>query len=290
MRPATNDLRSSRSRRRSVTLAALALAAAMPVTRAGAQTKAMTLAEVMDLRQHGVSTRQILRNAREYCIAFSLSDSVRRELSTSEADTLLVGGLGDVCSTVRPPVRPAPPPIVDDEFARTEASQAFAWNDRRCKARFEAGGVLVENRSSDVICSMRYPTMELTSNVRLELTVAQLGAVPASVVYLGFGRKGNSPNNYAVSVGADRRVALCWSADRLCSPLVAKGSVEAVQPGAAQDNTIAVEVRGQEIVVFVNGTRVASYIADADVTGKLSLGVGPGSSVLLVRLRAVALP
>jgi hypothetical protein len=267
-------------------VAAFALALALPLATARAQAKALTLAEVIDLRQHGVSTRQILRSAREYCIAFALTDSVRRELADSGADTLLVGGLGDACSTVRTAPRPTAVPLIDDEFAHTSATQAFAWGDRRCRAYFETGGVRVANTSSDVICSMRYPSVDLSSSVHLELTVSQLGSTRSGVVYLGFGRVGNSPNHYAVSVGSDRKVALCWNADRQCSPLVSKNAVEAVQAGGDDNNVIAVEVRGQQILVSVNGTPVASYIADNEVVGRVSLGVGPGTSVLLVRLRA----
>jgi len=277
------------ARRAARVLAACILAAATPLARSGAQAKPLTLAEVIDLRQQGVSTRQILRNARQYCIAFSLSDSVKQQLSVGGADSLLMGGLSDVCTTVRP-VRAAPPAIIDDDLAHTAASQAFAWGDRRCKARFESGGVRVENRTSDAICFMRYPSPELSAGVRIELTVSQLGAAPGGAVLLGFGRSGNSPNQYALTVGADRRVELCWNADRMCSPLVRKDGVEAVLLGANDENQLAVELRGQEIALIVNNTRVATYAADANVSGRISLGAGPGTSILLVRLKAQALP
>ena len=263
------------------------VASAAVAGRVDAQTKALTLAEVIDLRQQGVSTRQILRNARAYCISFAVNDSVKQELaSAGRADTLLVGGLRDVCSTVRAPIRPSATAIVDDELAHTSASQAFAWGDRRCKARFESAGVRVENRSNDAVCMMRYPSPELNANVRIELTVSQLGTVPFGTVLLGFGRSGNSPNQYALSVGADRRVELCWSADRVCSPLVRRTGVEAVLPAASDENRIGVEIRGQEITLLVNGNRVTTYSADANVTGRISLGIGPGTSLLFVRLRA----
>ena len=137
------------ARRAARVLAACALATVVPLARSGAQAKALSLAEVIDLRQQGVSTRQILRNARQYCIAFALSDSVKQQLSVGGADSLLMGGLSDVCTTVRP-VRVAPPAIIDDDLAHTAASQAFAWGDRRCKARFESGGVRVENRTAEL--------------------------------------------------------------------------------------------------------------------------------------------
>jgi hypothetical protein len=277
------------ARRRSLVLAAATFVGAVPLARLGAQSKALTLAEVIDLRRNGVSSRQILRNAREYCIAFALSDSVRRELSVAGADTTLVGGLVDVCSTHRP-AKPAIPPLIDDVFARTTASQAFAWNDRRCKARFEAGGIRLENQSADALCMMRYPSAELSSSVRVELTVAQLGAVPTSVAMLGFGRSGNASNHYAVSVAANGRVELCWNADRLCSPLVQRNGVAALHLGPTDENQIAVEIRDREITVLVNGVATATYTADGPVVGRLSLGVGPRTSLVALRLHAVTLP
>jgi hypothetical protein len=262
---------------------------AIPAARIRAQTKALTLAEVIDLRKNGVSTRQILRNAREYCISFAMNDSARRELSVAGADTTLVGGLGDVCSTQRA-ARPAVPPLIDDEFVRTSSSQAFAWSDRRCRARFDSIGIRLENASSDAQCMMRYPSAELAANVRIELTIAQLGTSPAGMALLGFGRSGNTSNHYAVSIGADRRVDLCWNADRVCSPLVRPGLVSGVKLGPGEENQLAVEIRDREISVFVNGAAVASYTADGAVSGRLSLGVGPRSSLVVRRLRATALP
>ena len=44
------------------------------------------------------------------------------------------------------------------------------------------------------------------------------------------------------------------------------------------------------IAMIVNGTRVATYTADGNVGGRISLGAGPGTSLLLVRLKAQALP
>lgn len=276
------------SRRVARPVAAVFVLAAAPMA-LRAQAKALTLAEVIDLRKNGVSTRQILRSAREYCISFVMSDSVRRELSVAGADTMLVGGLGDVCSTMRA-ARPATPPLIEDEFARTSASQAFAWSDRRCKARFDSSGVRLENRSADALCMMRYPSAELGSNVRVELTVAQLGGTPNGVALLGFGRNGNATNHYAVSIGANRRVELCWNADRVCSPLVRRNTVPDVRLGPGEENQVAVEIRDRDILVFINGTAVANYAADGPVTGRLSLGVGPGTSLVILRLRATTLP
>ena len=266
----------------------VARAAAQAQVQGQAQAKALTLAEVIDLRKSGVSTRQILRNAREYCIAFAVNDSVRRELSLGGADTALVGGLGDVCST-RSAARAAVPPLINDEFARSSASQSFAWSDRRCRARFDTTGIRLENRTQDALCLMRYPSAELAASVRVELTVSQLGTTPNGVALLGFGRSGNASNHYAVSVSSAGSVELCWNADRVCSPLVREAKVPALKLGPGDENQVAVEIRGNDIQLFVNGTPVASYVADAPVTGRLSLGVGPGTSLVVLRLRATTL-
>jgi hypothetical protein len=253
-----------------------------------AQSKALSLAEVIDLRQHGVSSRQILRNAKEYCIAFPLSDSVRHELTVAGADTMLVGGLGEVCTTVKP-VKPALPPIIDDEFATSTTSAGFTWTNPRCRARFEAEGVRVENSGTDAICMVRYPSLDLPSQIQIDLEVAQLGTTPGGSVILGFGRQERSGNYYSLTVGSDHRVELCWNADRSCSPLVTLSRVGAILTDPAAKNHLTVEVRGQEIALMVNGVTVGQYTADNEVTGRVLIGVGPQTTVEFISLRAVPL-
>ena len=272
-----------------VLVGATALLLAATPLRAQSAVKALSLGEVIDLRQHGVSSRQILRSAREYCIAFSLDDSVRRQLTIAGADTLLVGGLSNVCSTVRPPEKPPAPPIVDDEFALSNTSQGFTWSNPRCKARFENEGVRMEDASADALCMVRYPSQDLPADVRLDLEISQLGLMQRGSVFLGLGRQDRSGNYYSVSVSADRKVELCWNAARACNSLFKSASVDAVQTDANSTNHVVVELRGQEISLLVNEKRVGQYTADAPVMGKLMVGVGPQTSLVLVRLRATAL-
>lgn len=270
-------------------LGAIALLLAATPLRAQSAVKALSLAEVIDLRQHGVSSRQILRSAREYCIAFSVDDSVRRQLSVAGADTLLVGGLSNVCSTAKPPEKPPIPPIVNDEFALSSTSQGFTWSNPRCKARFENEGVRMDDASTDAMCMVRYPSESMPADVRLDLEISQLGLMQRGSVLLGFGRQDRSGNYYSMNVSADRRVELCWNADRACSSLFKASAVEAVQTDANATNHIIVELRGQEISLLVNDKRVGQYTADGPIGGKLMIGVGPQTSLLFVRLRATPL-
>ena len=264
------------------------LLAATPL-RAQTAVKALSLGEVLDLRQHGVSSRQILRSAREYCIAFSVDDSVRRQLTIAGADTLLVGGLSNVCTTAKPPEKPPPPPIVDDEFAVSSTSQGFTWANPRCKARFENEGVRMEDASPDALCMVRYPSADMPSDLRLDLEISQLGLTQHGSVLLGFGRQERSGHYYSVSVSADREVELCWNAERACNSLFKVSAVDAVQTDANGTNHVIVELRGQEISLLVNDKRVGQYTADAPVVGKLMVGVGPQTSLVLVRLKATPL-
>lgn len=253
------------------------------------QAKALSLAEVMDLRDHGVSSRQILRNAREYCIAFSLDDSVRRQLTVAGADTLLIGGLSGVCTTVRPEAKPLPP-LIDDEFAESSTSQGFTWSNPRCRARFEANGIRMENTGTEVMCMVRYPSADLPANVRVDLDLNQLASVKTGTVMLGFGRQQRSGNYYSLSVSADRHLELCWNSDRQCSSLLKIADVKAVHEEPSATDRVSVEIRGQDIALLVNDTRVAQYTGDATITGGLMVGVGPQTTLVLVRLRATPLP
>lgn len=287
----TAYLASSRVARRRATFGvmALLLAATPLAAQAPATPRALSLAEVIDLRQHGVSSRQILRSARAYCISFSLDDSVRRQLSIAGSDTLLLGGLGSVCSTAKPPELPPLSPIVDDEFAQSSTSQGFTWSNPRCKARFETDGVRMENTATDALCMVRYPSLEMPSDVQLDLEVSQLATTKRGSVILGFGRQDRSGKYYSLSVGADRSVELCWNSDRQCNSLVKLTEVAAIQTDTAGINRVTIDVRHQDITFLVNGKRVGQYTADALIGGRLMVGVGPLSSVVLVRLRATPL-
>lgn len=256
---------------------------------ASAQAKALSLAEVMDLREHGVSSRVILRDAKEYCIAFSVDDSVRRQLTMAGADTLLIGGLSGVCTTVRPVAKPLPP-LIDDEFAESSTSQGFTWSNPRCRARFEANGIRMENTGTEVMCMVRYPSADLPANVRVDLDVAQLASLKGGTVMLGFGRQQRSGKYYSLSVSADRHLELCWNSDRQCSSLLKMADVKAVHDDPNANDRLSVEIRGDDIGIFVNDTRVTQYTADATITGGLMVGVGPLSSLVLIRLRVTPLP
>ncbi|HKW46119.1 MAG TPA: hypothetical protein VJN70_01685 [Gemmatimonadaceae bacterium] len=283
----TSPLRVAWHRAMSVVMALLL--AATPL-RAQTAAKALSLAEVIDLHQHGVSSRQILRNARAYCINFSMEDdSIRRQLTGAGSDTLLVGGLTNVCTTAKPAEKPPLPPLIDDEFAQSNTSQGFVWSNPRCRARFENEGVRMENTASDAMCMVRYPSLDLPADVQLDLEVSQLASTKHGAVILGFGRQDRSGKYYSLSVSADRGVELCWNSDRQCNSLVKLSEVSAVQTDVGATNHVAVEVRGQDIALLINGKRVGSYTADALVGGRLMVGVGPQTSVVLIRLTATPL-
>jgi predicted nuclease with RNAse H fold len=72
----------------------------------------------------------------------------------------------------------------------------------------------------------------------------------------------------------------------VCNSLVTFANVAAIETDPTAVNHVVVEVHGQEIALFVNDKRVGQFAADAAVAGKLILGVGPQTSLLLVRLRA----
>lgn len=249
------------------------------------QAKALTLAEVIGLRQQGVSTRQILRNAKTYCIAFAIDDSASRALSGAGADTALVHGLSDVCSTEHARPRPLLT-LIDDEFAHTLAPQAFAWADRQCSSKIEPTGVRIRNRRPDALCMLHYPAGALTGAIRLELTVSEIESERADALSFVFGVAPKSSASFALQVGGDRRLQLCWLHDTECDVLLARAAPEEKAPPTA---VYAVEIRGREITVFADGVRVGAYTADRAVAGSLTIGIGPASAARLARLRVLAL-
>jgi hypothetical protein len=264
---------------------ALACLGATPTLRG--QTQALTLAEVIDLRSQGVSTRQILRSAEQFCISFAITDSVRDRLAAVGADSSLVNGLRVACANreLAVPARPADV-LLDDDFSTTGRGGEFALRDRRCTARVGTAGLRLENHARDAVCVIGYPSGMLGDNVRIELSVSGLGASRAGLIVLGFGRDPDVVGQFSFSLTADRRVELCRSNGASCQRLVYRTSVPAVRAGTADDNLMAVEVRGRRITLLVNGETIETYMADRAVSGALSLGFGPNTNVDITRIVA----
>jgi len=278
-------------RRWQLAAAVMGLVAATPQARA--QTQALTLAEVIELRTQGVSSRQILRSAQQYCISFTMNDTVRRQLDAAGADSTLVSGLGAICAHRE--VAPPPPPtssefVLNDDFRNGGGRGGFRLGDRRCSVRADSNALRLENTARDIVCVTGYPSEPLDDNVRIELTVNRLGASRQGLVVLGFGRDPDLVGQYSFSVTADRRVELCHSDGGSCQRLIYRTGVSAIRNGAADENRLAVEVRGRRIALFVNGQPIDSYSANRSVVGALSLGVGPGTNVNVTQVVVKRLP
>jgi len=148
----------------------------------------------------------------------------------------------------------------------------------------------MENTGTELMCMVRYPSADLPANVRVDLDVAQLASSRTGSVVLGFGRQQRSGNYYTLSVSADRHLELCWNSDRQCNSLLKIADVKAVHGDANASDRVTVEIRGQDMALLVNDIRVAQYTGDVPITGGLMVGVGPQTSLLLVRLRATPFP
>ena len=275
------------SRRWQLAVGAVGFFGAVPVLRA--QTQALTLAEVIELRTQGVSSRQILRNAQQYCISFTVNDSIRRQLDAAGADSALVSGLRATCSRREVPVPTPTAPsdfVLNDDFSHGGGRGGFRLGDRRCSVRADSNALRLENSARDMVCVTGYPSDPLDDNVRIEVVVTRLGASRHGLLVLGFGRDPELAGQYSFSVTADRRVELCRSDGGTCQRLIYKTGVAAIQTGSADENRLAVEVRGRRITLFVNGQSIDSYTANRSVVGALSLGVGPGTNVNITQVVA----
>jgi hypothetical protein len=275
-------------------VAAMGLAG-MPAFRVHAQ--ALTLAEVVSLRSQGVSSRQIVRNAQQYCISFAIDDSTQKQLGAAGADSILLAGLRKACSNngtpAAPPGLPTGPSsapvsdiVFDDDFTRGGGRGDVGLIDRRCVTQADGNALHLENRTRDIVCVVGYPSGSLDDNVRIEMTVRRLGATRQGVVILGFGLDPDVSGQYSFSVTADRRVELCRSFGGSCQRLVYKPNVLGVRAGATDENQLAVEIRGRRVSLFVNGDMIDSYTAYRSVTGTLSLGFGPGTNLDVTRILA----
>ncbi|HEX6049650.1 MAG TPA: hypothetical protein VFZ21_10280 [Gemmatimonadaceae bacterium] len=253
-----------------------------PVQQDAAQ-PGITLAEMIELKRSGVSSRQILRSAQTYCIAFLLSDSVARIIGDS-LDQTMVEPLRQACTTESAIAHVEPGTLLDADFGRASAIREFVSQDRLCSVRYERPGLRFANRRQGGGCVIGYPSDAVDGELRIELTVSDLASRRTNTVVLGFGRIREEWNHYSYSIDAQQQVELCVNVRTTCRRLLQRARVAAVsvQPGAK--NRLEVELRGRNIHLGVNGQRVATYVADAPVTGTLVLGTGANSSVIFERL------
>lgn len=272
------------TRRGSLLVAAVAAALGGTPVRAPAQGDALTLAEVLDLHRRGVSTRRILQTTREYCVAFTVTDSVAQELAASGADSTLVGGIRQSC-VVRPPVQLPAGVLLDDDFRVVSALGQFTAVDRLCTVRPDSGGMRVENQRRERGCAISYPFQLDDANVRVELTVAELDGEPGATVALAFGTTPGASDQYTFSVTAQNRFELCATVGPQCRRLLYETRAGLIRPGTQSENRIAVEIGGREINLFVNDERVGRHLAPDAVVGSISMAVGPRTSAVFSRLR-----
>jgi hypothetical protein len=247
-----------------------------------AQSDPLSLGEVLELHRRGVSARQILRSVGEYCIAFSMGDSVGRELVASGADTILVGGLRQAC--VIKPATPLPPGVLLDEDFKSGGQ--FASAEGLCMARPDARGVRIENRRPDAGCAIAYPLYFASGDIRLELTVAALSGDAPGVVALAFGKDTVSGDQYSFAITTDSHVELGETIRGRFRQLRYQKRVAIIQDQQRSENRLAVEIRGRTIDLYVNDDRVLTYLANRDLGQGISLGVGPRTSVVFTRLVA----
>jgi hypothetical protein len=293
-----------------------------------AQGDALTLSEILDLHRRGVSSRQILRGAQQYCVAFTVTDSVERALMAAGADTALVTGVREACVATSPAARLEPGVLLDDDFTATSMPglRAFTAADRLCAVRPSptGRGLRVENRRTALGCAIEYPfevgghtgdasDTSAAGGVRVELTVAELGGGRGAAVVLGFGKAGRSWDQYSFALTSEGRVELCLSAGGRCERLLSEKRAAPAAPNGpigpsgpavpggpagpggaeradhAAESRLAVEIRGREVSLYVDGAPVGTYSAGKVVAGGLSLGVGAHSTAVFRRLRVVRL-
>jgi len=279
----------SRRFRRGLGAAIFGVACVAGLPRAAAAQQGLTVDEVVEMRKKGVSTRQVLRYVQEYCLAFSMNDSIGRLVKDAGGDAELVAGLKTTCTIEAPIVHIAPGTLLDADMTANSGVGEFSSPDGLCTAHFEKGGLRFTNKRRTGGCVIGYPTDPLDGPVRLTLAIADLGTQRSSSVALGFGRVGNDWNHYAFSIGADQHAELCLTIRETCRRLVTQSRVASIQTGPGAKNRLDVEIRNRQISLSINGQPLAIYDAPAAVTGTLVLGVGPLTSVVFEKLSAQSL-
>lgn len=260
---------------------AVLLAAAGP---ARAQTEALSVDDVLGLRQRGVSTHRILYYAHTYCVSFVLTDSIEKLLRDAGADGVLLDGLRTTCTTEAPLTRHTAGTLLDVDFASAQGLPGSSSTDGLCSATFERDGLRFDNRRRDAACLIDYPSDSIPGNASLELTVRGLATSYHEVAVLGFGHPTGQAVHYLLSIGRDQRVRLSWNGASSSRTLLDRYASGIGAAPSGQD-VVRVEVRGRVLTVVVNGATVGFAEAPDEVGGGLMLGVGPRTNVAFEHLR-----
>jgi hypothetical protein len=258
---------------------AFTLALAGLPTAGRAQGDALTLTEILDLRRRGVSNRQILRSTQEYCVAFAVDAAAERALLEVAGDTILVAGVRQSC------VQLASGVLLDDNFTALSALGSFTAADRLCIARPDGRGLRVENRRSVVGCAIGYPLQLGEANVRIELTIAEVLGKRGAMAALGVGKDSASWDQYSFGVTNEDVFELCIRVGPRCHRLLSHKRTVPIGADESAETRLAVEIRGRELSLYINGGLVGTYSAAKPVVGSISLGVGSRSTAVFSRLR-----
>lgn len=270
-----------------------ALVAIAPVVRAQSSSgapgsAALTLAEVVQLRRSGVPTPQILQSAREYCVAFVVADSAERELRAAGADSTLLTGLRSACRPNGANNGGSAAPVavlLEDDFKTTRRLPVSTLRAQACRSRYDVDGFYLASEDTQLGCTVSYPAAELSGDFRIELNVVVLNG-PDATVALGFWRDRYTWDRWSFNVQANGRFELCRFEGTRCSRVMPPSTAStAWRRSARADNTLAVEVRGRALRLFINDAVVAESVLQSDPTGLLVLGVGPRSSAVFRSLR-----
>lgn len=275
-------------------VAALVLLAAPSVARAQASAP-LTLTEVLQLKRSGVPAVQIVRQAREYCLAFAVAGNAERDLRDAGADDALVGDLRTSCSVVATraartveqagTVVPATVVIDDDFHAMRIVGDRAAGT---CAGGPARAGFAVRSRDG-AGCAFGYPTTMPAGDVRVELTWS-LTDVRQGSVTLGYARDAASGDPLSVVLHATGRLDMCRMRGQACNRLVPTTyATRALDRSANTANRLSVEVRGTRVRVLVNDEEVAATTMRQPPTAGVELGIGPATTATFRRLRVIRL-
>ncbi len=175
-------------------------------------------------------------------------------------------------------------PLFDEDF-RTQRRWS-AGTSGQCRGAYRDGGYVLDVSAAAGTCE-RVQVDPFPARVRIELEARLLRGNEATGWGLLFGVSRDWAEGYSLAVSANGSYRLADTARKL---LQGWSATPALRTGVGAVNTLAVEIDGRAVTLFVNGQRVSSYQAAREITGSAGLYVGaPGAEILFTRLRVTEL-
>jgi hypothetical protein len=267
---------------------------------ANAQTvgKPYRLEDVKELLEGGVAKERIVSRVRAACVGFQMTPSIATELRSAGADDAVIGALFSACyrapdspKKIDPVIRPhrrttddRPPVVtpqptttllpVDLDLREPSSASAFAANRvDSCSYSYSSAGETVTTVKENLGCFEGAFHLPDATPVSISFTAA-IGSQSSQAELMLYMDLSSGKNFYFFEIADGGYYMLATYQSGIWTFLVPWTQSDAIVRGVNVFNNVTLELRGQDVTLFANGTRLNSAKLPSPPAPWFSFGVG----------------